>query len=140
MVYEEGIDFSSQELMAMMKKSVVELKGDVFLKKQQLNARSLRAEIFLENYNQKLKYYALSDDVKVVEKVAIGDGKFITRKAFAEKLEGYAQEKKIILTGYPKVYQQEDIIKGNKITMIENNEVIEVDDSSSSFNIKEDDK
>ena len=103
-----------------------------------MRANAIRGEIFLENYNKKLKYYALYDDVKVVEKIPVikkGESRktFIERRAYAEKLEGFVKEGKIVLTGYPKVLQENDVIKGNVITLLKSNEVIEVDDSSSSF-------
>ena len=61
----------------------------------------------------------------------------LERKAFAEKLEGFAQDEKMILTGYPKVIQGEDVIKGNVIHLYQQNEVVEVLDNDSSFKLKE---
>ena len=74
--------------------------------------------------------------MKVVEKVKLEkDGSVSTfeRRAFGEKLEGMMSESKIILTGYPKVFQQNDVITGNKIVLRENNEVVEVDDANTNF-------
>jgi len=71
----------------------------------------------------------LYDDVKVVERVETERATF-ERKAFSEKLEGISSEEMVILTGYPKVYQLDDFIKGNKIILRENNEVVEVDDAN----------
>jgi hypothetical protein len=45
-------------------------------------------------------------------------------------------ENKIVLTGYPRAYQFDDVIKGNIITLRENNEVVEVDDSNTKFKIR----
>lgn len=45
-------------------------------------------------------------------------------------------ENKIILTGYPKVYQLKDVIKGNRIILREDNEVVEVDDANTNFILK----
>lgn len=134
-VYEDSISFKSRILELDMKTLKADLTHDVWLKKQNLTATSLRGEIFLENYNKKLKYFVLYDDVKVLEKVML-DGQLIYRKAFSEKLEGMPSESKIILTGYPKVYQQGDVIKGNRITLRENTEVVEVDDSNSKFKVE----
>ena len=58
------------------------------------------------------------------------------RRAFSEKLEGLARDNKLILTGYPKVFQLNDIIKGNVITLRGNNEVVEVDDANTHFKIQ----
>ena len=99
--------------------------------------RAEKAEIFLENFNKKLKYYVLYDDVRVVESIKKQDGTTVIRKAFGEKLEGYMREEKVVLTGSPKVVQGSDIITANQITLVENREVVEVDDSSSRLQIKE---
>ncbi len=130
--YEEGIKFEADRIVLSLDDSVVKLFDDVKIDRQNLNATSRSGEIFMENYNKKLKYFALYDDVKVKEKVVLDGGRFI-REAFAEKLEGIAGEDKIILTGYPKVFQKKDIIKGNVIVLRENNEVVEVDDASTNF-------
>jgi lipopolysaccharide export system protein LptA len=134
-VYEDSMNFESSELYLDMTIHKADLTHDVVIKKQNLTATSRRGEIFLENYNKKLKYFALYDDVKVIEKVML-DGKFIRRKAFSEKLEGLPSEEKIILTGYPKVYQLSDVIKGNRIVLRENTEVVEVDDANSNFKVE----
>lgn len=133
--YEEGISFSSERLSLNLIEQHVELEGTVEMKKQQLTASSRRGEIFLENYNKKLKYFALYDDVKLREKV-IAKGERLERKAFAEKLEGVMSEDRIILTGFPKVLQRGDIIKGNRITLRENNEVVEVEDANTNFKLR----
>lgn len=134
-VYEDSMEFKSNELYLNMDLLKADLNHDVWIKKQELTATSRRGEIFLENYNKKLKYFALYDDVKVVEKVML-DGKFIKRRSFSEKLEGIPSEGKIILTGYPKVYQLSDVIKGNMIVLRENTEVVEVDDANTKFNVE----
>jgi len=132
--YEENIYFSSDLMDLNMLTNFVELKGKVRIKKQHVKASSLRGEIFLENYNKTLKYFVLYDDVKVVEKVMLeGSTEFFIRRAFAEKLEGYMSDGFMVLTGYPKVFQQGDVIKGNKIILRENNEVVEVDDANTNF-------
>jgi lipopolysaccharide export system protein LptA len=134
-VYEDSLSFKSNELYLNMDLLKADLNYDVLMKKQNLTATSRRGEIYLENYNKKLKYFVLYDDVKVVEKVML-DGKFINRKAFSEKLEGLPSESKIILTGYPKVYQVNDVIKGNRIVLRENTEVVEVDDANTKFKVE----
>jgi lipopolysaccharide export system protein LptC len=133
--YEENIYFASQRLNLNLNTGKIDLNEDVIIKKQALRAEGIRGEIHLENYNKKLKYFVLYDDVKVNEKVML-DGKFYERKAFGEKLEGVQGEGKIILTGFPKVYQFNDVIKGNKIVLRENNEVVEVDDANTRFKLR----
>jgi len=115
------------------------MQGNVSFKKDNLDAQANRGEVFLENYNKRLKYYALYDDVRLQESL-INNGNPMTRKAIAEKLEGITGEKKIILTGYPKVFQGRDVIKGNRIIIRENIETVEVDDANSSITLdKKDD-
>jgi LPS export ABC transporter protein LptC len=138
-VYEESIRFKSRKVHVDLNSLKIDLTDDVQIKKQLLTADSLRGEIFLENYNKKLKYFVLYDDVKVVEKVELEkDGRVSSfeRRAFGEKLEGIMSENKIIITGYPKVFQQSDVITGNKIVLRENNEVVEVDDANTNFIIR----
>lgn len=115
----------------------VELKGQVTFKKGNLDASSNQGTLFLENYNKKLKYYSLSDDVRLQETLSL-DGKPLTRKAFAEKLEGIISERKVILTGLPKVFQERDVIKGNRITIRENIETVEIDDANTNITLERD--
>jgi len=133
-VYETGISFSTNDLYLDLERLLAELKGDVLLKKQTITAKARRGEIFLDNYNKTLKYYALYDDVKVNE-VFVPQGKSVKveRKAFAEKVEGIVSEEKVVLTGNPKVIQGRDVIKGNKIVIRERNQTVEIDDATSKF-------
>ncbi|MBT3586484.1 MAG: LPS export ABC transporter periplasmic protein LptC [Halobacteriovoraceae bacterium] len=133
-VYEENVSFKSDRLRLDLGRHKMELYDNVSFLKQELSARSRRGEVFLENYNKKLKYFVLYDDVKVIEQVVPkGSRKGYTREAFAEKLEGLISENKVILTGRPKVFQQKDIIKGNRIVLRKNNEVIEVEEAITIF-------
>lgn len=133
--YEEGLEFKTQSLSMEGDKGLISLNGSVYVEKGKYQVWSNRGEIFLENYNKKLKYYALSDDVRLREEIPL-NGKKIERKAFAEKLEGWMNEKKVILTGFPKVIQDKDIIKGNRIVLRENSESVEIDDANSSLILK----
>ena len=131
-IYEESLSFKADLLTFNAPQSLVEMKGNVAFKKENLDAFANRGEVFLENYNKKLKYYALYDDVKLQERL-VNNGKPMIRKAFSEKLEGLMSEKKIILTGLPKVFQERDVIKGNKIMIRENVETVEVDDANTNI-------
>lgn len=135
--YEQNISFKSDLLTLKIAESLATLKGNVFLQKENLDASAHTGEIFLENYNKKLKYYALYDDVRLQERLE-QDGRKLLRKAFSEKLEGFISDKRIILTGLPKVFQDRDVIKGNKITIRENIETVEVDDANSSITLEKD--
>jgi lipopolysaccharide export system protein LptA len=138
-VYEQGLSFKADDVKVELPDQLIQLTGNVTLKKQQLTANSLRGDIFLDNYNKKLKYFVLYDDVKVTEKVTLegpsGSQSFI-RKAFSEQLEGVMSERLVILTGYPRVYQRDDVIKGNKIILRESVEIVEVDDAKSNILLK----
>jgi lipopolysaccharide export system protein LptA len=133
--YEESVSFTTDLLTLYGLKSEVEMRGNVAFKKENLDAFANKGSVFLENYNKKLKYYALSDDVRLQERLIL-DGKPMTRKAFSEKLEGIISEKKIILTGLPKVFQDKDVIKGNRIIIRENIETVEVDDANTSITLE----
>ncbi len=133
--YEENVSFTTDLLTLMGPKGEVDMRGNVTFKKDNLDAFANRGAVFLENYNKKLKYYSLSDDVRLQEKLVL-DGKPTTRKAFSEKLEGIISEKKIILTGLPKVFQEKDVIKGNRIIIRENIETVEVDDANTSITLE----
>jgi lipopolysaccharide export system protein LptA len=135
-LYEDSIQFKTDFLAYSALENLIDMQGNVQLSRRNSTASSLKGEIFLENYNKKLKYYTLYDDVKLEEHV-VSNGNTLERKAFAEKLECIASERKIILTGFPKVFQQKDVIKGNRITIRENIETVEVDDANSSILLKE---
>ncbi len=135
--YEESLYFFSDQLDMNLASGKMSLNGNVTIKKQLLTAESRRGEIFLQNYNKKLKYFVLYDDVKVVEEVLLGGDTPMKRRSYSEKLEGLMAESKAVLTGYPKVYQQNDVIKGSKIILRENTEVIEVIDANTNILIKE---
>jgi lipopolysaccharide export system protein LptA len=135
-VYEPGITFEAQHLIGYRDQSRMELRENVKVVRLGVIATSRNGEIFMENYNKKLKYFVLSDDVKVWEKVVNLDGTSFVREAFGDKLEGLTSEGKLILTGLPKVIQQGDTIRGNRIIIKENNQVVEVDDSNTNFIIR----
>src|SRR5690606_36667393 len=128
---EENIHFSSDDLYSYEALLKIELLGNVLVRRPGMVSTSLKGEIFLENYNKKLKYFVLYDDVKVTEKLKLEGGRVVERRAFGEQLEGIMSEDKITLTGSPKVFPVKDIIKGNVIVLRENNEVVEVDDANS---------
>ncbi len=134
--YEAPVFFKSNRLDFFENEMRGDLLGEVEIKKLDTLATSRRGELFLENYNKKLKYFALYDDVVVKQDVSPIDGTPFVRTAFSEKLEGYPSEGLIVLLGYPKVNQKQDVIKGNIIILRDNNETIEVDNANSNFRLK----
>ncbi len=134
--YEENIKFGAENIDLFVNEMTAKLVDNVLIIRGNSRANSRSGEIFLENYNKKLKYYTMSDDVRVDDFVIDSAGKKINRKAFSEKLDGIVSEDKVILTGYPKVFQDKDVVKGNKIIIRDNNETIEVDDASTNVYVK----
>lgn len=141
-LYEESISFKTDLLTLNAPLGLAQMKGNVYFKKENLDAYAHRGEVFLENYNKRLKYYALYDDVRLQEKLVNPKDKDkpLIRKAFSEKLEGLISEKKIILTGLPKVFQDRDVIKGNRIIIRENVETVEVDDAFTNITLEKEEK
>jgi lipopolysaccharide export system protein LptA len=133
--YEESLNFESDFLNFDGLKNLAELKGNIHFSHGNYNVLASRGNVYLENYNKKLKYYSLSDDVRLEERVE-SEGRIFTRKALSEKLEGFMSEKRIMLTGLPKVFQDGDVIKGNTIIIRENVETVEVDDANTNITLK----
>ena len=59
------------------------------------------------------------------------------RRAFAERLEGFGRDQKMVLSGAPRVEMGTDVIKGYRITIRENVDLIEVDDAMSDVQVKQ---
>ncbi len=137
-IYEESFDFKANRVELNQLKSLVSLSENVKLDRNNYHLEAQKAEIFLENFNKKLKYYVLYDDIKLEEKLNMPDGTTQIRRAFSEKLEGNIAEAKVVLSGAPRVQQGDDLIKGYQITLRENVELVEVDDSQSSFDLNKD--
>ncbi len=133
--YEESLSFFSNVITFEFQSGLANLVGEVKIKKDNLQLEAGSGQLFIENYNKKLKYYALNDDVRLEESISKGSRPMV-RKAMSEKLEGFLSEKKIVLTGLPKVFQDKDVIKGNKITLRENNETVEVEDANTNITIQ----
>ncbi len=133
--YEQSVDIATDFLQLNGNEGLIDLKGNVKLKKEQFFGEANNGQVYLENYNKKLKYYTLYDDVKLKETIKLPNRE-IERRAFAEKLEGHMSERKVILTGFPKVLQENDVIKGNRIVLRENASTIEIDDANSSLILK----
>ncbi len=135
--YEESYYFSTEILEWNGALQMIKMEGgNAKIWKEKFTATANRGEISLTNYNKRLKYFVLYDNVQLNEFFLDQQGILIERKAFGEKLVGIQSEQKLILTGYPKVIQGEDIIKGNEIILTEDNDVIEVDDANSNILLK----
>lgn len=128
--------FSSDKLMGLKSKAYLELIGQVEVTRELMNAKSRRGEVYFFKQDKKPKKYFLYGDVQLSSKVKDEQGQWVNRKAFAEKLEGDVNGKYVVLTGFPKAIQAQDLIMGSKITLYEGNEIIEVEKSDSKFEIK----
>ncbi|MFP5385206.1 MAG: LPS export ABC transporter periplasmic protein LptC [Bacteriovoracia bacterium] len=133
--YEGKMIFSSHELQLDGNKSLAHLEGDVRMKRDNYDITAGKADIYLENFNKSLKYFVLNDDVKLTEKLQTNEGPQ-ERKAFAARLEGFGREEKMVLSGAPRVEMGSDVIKGYRITIRENVDLIEVDDAMSDVQVK----
>jgi lipopolysaccharide export system protein LptA len=137
--YEGKTTFSSNELLLDGNKSLANLIGNVHMKRETYDITAGKADMYLENFNKSLKYFVLNDDVKVSEKLQTNEG-VQERKAFAERLEGFGREQKMVLSGAPRVEMGKDVIKGYRITIRENVDLIEVDDAMTDVQMKKEKK
>jgi lipopolysaccharide export system protein LptA len=137
--YEGKMSFSAREIELDYLKSLAHLEGSVNLRRGNYHITSGKADIHLDNFNKSLKYFVLHDDVKVTETVSTPQG-VTQRKSFSDRLEGFGRENKMVLSGAPKVEQGTDVIKGYRITIRENADLIEVDDAMSDVQLKRKDK
>lgn len=133
--YQPPMDFNSEFLKLNENKSQAELWGGVRIKRGNYLITGGNGELFFQNYNKNLKYFVLNDDVKVTETLRTPKG-IVQRRSFSESLEGFGSEKKMVLSGAPRVEQGKDVIKGYRITIRENAELIEVDDAMSDVQVK----
>ncbi len=133
--YEGQLSFWSSIMNLDGEKSYAYLEGNVRIVREGYDITAGKAEMFLENYNKSLKYFVLNDDVKVTEKIESPDGDQI-RRAYAERLEGFGREQKMVLTGAPRVEMGKDLIKGYRITIRENVDLVEIDDAMSDVQLK----
>lgn len=137
--YEGKTIFQSRQLQFNGLTSLAQLEGDVLMQRQNYLLTGGKADIYLENYNKSLKYFVVNDDVKMTETMRGPEGT-TQRKAYAERLEGFGQEQKMVLSGAPRLEQGKDVVKGYRITLRENVDLIEVDDAMSDMEVKKKDK
>lgn len=133
--FQSSMTFDSEYLRLNKNKSLAELWGGVRIDRGNYLITGGNAELFFQNYNKSLKYFVLNDDVKVTESLRTPEG-VVQRRSFSESLEGFGSEKKMVLSGAPRVEQGKDVIKGYRITIRENAELIEVDDAMSDVQVK----
>ncbi len=136
--YEGKVKFKAEEITANLKEEKLEMNGKVQIKRNNVTVNANQSKIFVQNFNKRLKYYELNGNVVINQKLL--DPKTMSkyqRTAYAEKLEGFAREKKIILTGSPRVESKNNLIKGSKILIKENANLVEVLDTSAKIDTKD---
>lgn len=135
--FQSSLFLKSEEMELQGLKGVIGLKENVFFQRGGMKVTARNGDVFLEQANKKLKYFILNDDVKVTENLLDANGKPMVRQAFAERMEGFGQDK-IVLSGAPRVLQGKDVMKGYRITMREKLEFIEIEDAMSDVQVKKD--
>ena len=133
--FEGASKFWSKEAEMDGVTSLAQLRGDVKMHRDNYVITAGKGDIYLENYNKSLKYLVFNDDVKVTETIKTPEG-IQTRKTFSERLEGFGSEEKMVLSGAPRVEMGKDVVKGYRITIRENTDLIEVDDAMSDMEVK----
>ncbi len=136
--YEGKVNFKADMISADLNNEKIELDSNIELKRNNVTITANKSKIFVQNYNKRLSYYELNGNVVIKQKLKDPKTmKSYNRMAFAEKLEGYAREKKIILTGTPRVESKNNIVRGSKIIIKENANLVEVLDSNALINTSE---
>jgi lipopolysaccharide export system protein LptA len=138
--YLSSMKFTAGEINFIYDDGYILASQNVSFSRGLTDSYAKKGEFFLQNTNNKLKYYVLSDDVRLIERVSSKANAKVYRKAFAEKMEGYLNERRVVLTGAPRVLQGRDEIKGYRITLREDVDLLEVDDSASSFVIEKEER
>ena len=135
--YLAPVNFQAREVAFARPKMLIQLQDEVELRHKNVQINAWQGEIFLENYHQGLQYYSLGHNVHLVETTLGKRGqKVITRQAYAEQLDGWPREGKIVLTGMPKLLQDNSLIKGRKVTFYQNKELVEVEDATTGLQLE----
>ncbi len=138
--YEGKMKFSADEIKADLYEDKLEMNGNVNLKRNEMSVNANQSKVYVQNFNKKLKYYELTGNVVINQKLLNPKtmNKY-SRTAYAEKVEGFARQRKIILTGSPRVESKNNLIKGSKILIKENANLVEVLDTSANIDLTEGD-
>jgi len=111
------------------------LEGNAFIKREKSKIWALSGSIWLNNQGAGVKYFTMDDDVKLKDEFVSSTGDLIIRNSISEKIEGFAAEEKLVLSGFPQVEQDGDIIKGNEMIIREDQEMIEIINTNSQFKL-----
>ena len=160
LAYQSEMRFGSDWLNFDRMEEKISAEGHLWIQKRGVRARGRRGEIYLARpaeqalalanpakslkKGEKIKYFVLYDDIRVVEAVKIR-GQTFERQAFCEQLEGQFDGHEIVLTGNPRVVQlgsegkktmsENSVIRGKQIILRENSEMVEIDDADTRFEV-----
>jgi|GEM_PF-7071967 len=98
--------------------SKVTFQNHVKVEQEKVVGTSESADLFYSSAEKNVRYMSLNNDVKIVE----GKGRY-TRSQVAEF---FAPTDTIVLTGFPAVYDGDDAVTGDKITLYRATGVVEV--------------
>ena len=143
--YLAPVFFKAQEVQFKRQQMLVHLQDQVELAHKNVKVSAWQGEIYLANYHDGGAYYTLSHNVHLREtnppqknyKHGKTARKDVGRQAFAEQLEGWPREGKIVLTGLPKLMQDNSLIKGRKVTLYQDRELVEVEDATSGLKLND---
>ena len=135
----EDIHFKSDLLIFNDHLKTMSLRGNTYLRRGKSEINSIFGNIWLDSLSKGVKYFSMNDDVEMQDEYTNSNGKLVKRFSFSEKLEGFSKDNMIILSGFPQVKQEGDIIKGNEMIIREDQEVIEIINTNSQFEFNKED-
>lgn len=133
--YEGKLFFWAQSLEFKGQESFAHLEDNVKITRDNYVITGGKADIYLGNFNKTLKYFVFNDDVRVEETLNSPTG-VVQRRTFSERLEGFGQEERMVLSGAPRVETGSDVIRGYRITIRQKVDLVEVDDAVSDMSMK----
>lgn len=105
----EPIVITSNKMEGSKKESIVIFTGNVIAKKEDSTQHADKMEVYLDEKGEKVERIISTGNVKIV----MQDG----RTGTSQRAEYYDEEQKIILIGNAKVWQEENVVTGSRITI-----------------------
>ena len=136
-IFSKPLLFTSNTLKYFSNIGEIKLSEDVTLKRGSVDIQARKGQLFLKKKKKGIRYFILEDDVKFKEKFLISSGKTITRTGISQRLEGFGFDQKIVFSGYPRIKQLDDLIRGNEIIIRQKSELIEIINTNSKFKFEE---
>ncbi len=135
--YSPKILFSSESLSYFISDSKMTLEENVNLRKENIHLKARYGRVLVDRVKNDIGYFKLIDDVKFREAFTASNGQRVERTGISQVLEGFGPERKIVMSGYPKIKQLDDLIQGNKIILKEESELVEIINTNSKFRFEE---